>query len=714
METTNLLFVCVLHMVSLCVATNSFPFQIMPPSSSTKKEAMEDRPTKLAKLSHLRKSVPYMSKSSLEQVLKFVKEEGVPELHSRKNMQEANQALTKQKTSSGPLLIDFDLVTLDGQTMPVQCTNLCTFLQLVYKQGGPWYQLLSKTMAQCQQKLHLVVYADEVTPGNALAPITARKVWAIYATIKEFHTHLQNADAWVTLCIVRSSTIANVDGHLSQLLKAILSHWFNTCFLHLQGLQLEEPQDISAAKAYTRVFLHLGFFIMDGAAHKFALSMKGDSGSRFCSLCKNVFLAKGSQDEDGQVATISSYTKHTDLQINQDVEIWDSWARMATRSTTVSAAQFKKWEQACGITFSPHAILADRSLQEVVRPTKIIFHDWMHALLCQGVMSLCMYNLLEALDCWATLEGWLSCWHVPHAFHNFKPAALFQQKRVDKHKKSSKFSCTASELLTLLPLLDHFLDAIKAEDTAHKAAAHCFQDLVHLVELFQATWHHLATPDALAKQVEKCLATWKDLGWPMIRKHHWLLHVASNFANHGILPNCFSMERKNKVVGQLAAAIQNTTAMERSIMEELLAKELSISKPFDMSIGLLEPTRAPKKLWPYGLAIWPHAASHAQDMWTSFSARIQHNATCSRGDAVLLQCTARPPFEAGIVVCFLSFQGEDVCIVHMFSLLSTGPKHCVWHDTEQQMAYPLNQVLAPVYWTQSTKGITTLTPFSAR
>ena len=181
-----MLFVCVLHMVSLCVATNSFPFQIMPPSSSTKKEAMEDRPTKLAKLSHLRKSVPYMSKSSLEQVLKFVKEEGVPELHSRKNMQEANQALTKQKTSSGPLLIDFDLVTLDGQTMPVQCTNLCTFLQLVYKQGGPWYQLLSKTMAQCQQKLHLVVYADEVTSGNVLAPITARKVWAIYASIKEF------------------------------------------------------------------------------------------------------------------------------------------------------------------------------------------------------------------------------------------------------------------------------------------------------------------------------------------------------------------------------------------------------------------------------------------------------------------------------------------------------------------------------------------------
>ena len=230
------------------------------------------------------KSVPYMSKSSLEQVLKFVKEEGVPELHSRKNMQEANQALTKQKTSSGPLLIDFDLVTLDGQTMPVQCTNLCTFLQFLYKQGGPWYQLLSKTMAQCQQKLHLVVYADEVTPGNVLAPITARKVWAIYASIKEFHTHLQNADAWVTLCIVRSSTIANVDGHLSQLLKAILCHWFNTCFLHLQGLQLEEPQDISAAKAYTRVFLHLGFFIMDGAAHKFALSMKGDSGSRF-ALC---------------------------------------------------------------------------------------------------------------------------------------------------------------------------------------------------------------------------------------------------------------------------------------------------------------------------------------------------------------------------------------------------------------------------------------------
>lgn len=283
----------------------------MAASSSSKKEAMEERPAKLAKLHHLRRSAPIHVQKFLGTSFEVCQRRKVPELVSRKNMQEANQAHTSQQTKFWATVHRFWLGHFGWPN------NSSAARQLVY-----------------------------------ISPI------GVPAT-----GPMQNADAWITRCIVRSSTIANVDGHLSQLLKAILNHWFNTNLLHLQGLQLEEPQSSTAATRYTRIVLHLAFFIMDGAAHKFALSMKGDSGSRFCSLRKNVFLAKGSQDEDGQVAAIPSYTKHADLQMS--VEIWDSWARMATRSSTVPAAHFKKWEQACGITFSPHAILADKSLQEV-------------------------------------------------------------------------------------------------------------------------------------------------------------------------------------------------------------------------------------------------------------------------------------------------------------------------------------------------------------
>ena len=52
------------------------------------------------------------------------------------------------------------------------------------------------------------------------------------------------------------------------------------------------------------------------------------------------------------------------------------------------------------------------------------------------------------------------------------------------------------------------------------------------------------------------------------------------------------MERKNKVAGQQATAIQNTRNYEESILHELLAQELTtvtLPDTFDQTIALLRP-----------------------------------------------------------------------------------------------------------------------------
>ena len=179
------------------------------------------------------------------------------------------------------------LHTHDGRIVAIKYTNFCSWIQRAYRHGGGIHQLLSNAVAT-NKVMHILVYADEITPENVLAPVTARKVWAIYATIKEFHTHCQNIHARATICVVRSSTVNMLDGHLSQLLKAILHDWFTTHVLHLQGLQLHEPVGQAQPLPHKRFYAKLGLFIMDGGAHKFALSMKGDAGCRFCSRCKNV------------------------------------------------------------------------------------------------------------------------------------------------------------------------------------------------------------------------------------------------------------------------------------------------------------------------------------------------------------------------------------------------------------------------------------------
>ena len=60
-----------------CQATQSFYIAHDWPCQS---KAMDDRPTKLAKLTKLRKSIPHATKASLQAILKHVKDEGCPEL----------------------------------------------------------------------------------------------------------------------------------------------------------------------------------------------------------------------------------------------------------------------------------------------------------------------------------------------------------------------------------------------------------------------------------------------------------------------------------------------------------------------------------------------------------------------------------------------------------------------------------------------------------
>jgi hypothetical protein len=248
------------------------------------------------------------------------------------------------------------LHTHDSRIVAIKYTNFCSWIQRAYRHGGGIHQLLSNAVAT-NKVMHILVYADEITPENVLAPVTARKVWAIYAAIKEFHTHCQNIHAWATICVVRSSTVNMLDGHLSQLLKAILHDWFTTHVLHLQGLQLHEPVGQAQPLPHKRFYAKLGLFIMDGGAHKFALSMKGDAGCRFCSRCKNVFLSKdgkqdqGEDDEPQELTTVSSFTKYLDLHLSTDREIWASWARMSSRLDAIPQNEFKLWETAAGIIF---------------------------------------------------------------------------------------------------------------------------------------------------------------------------------------------------------------------------------------------------------------------------------------------------------------------------------------------------------------------------
>ena len=52
-------------------------------------EEREGKASKLRKLEHFRRQLPYLSCKALQDVITLVKESGCPDLHSRKNIKEA-------------------------------------------------------------------------------------------------------------------------------------------------------------------------------------------------------------------------------------------------------------------------------------------------------------------------------------------------------------------------------------------------------------------------------------------------------------------------------------------------------------------------------------------------------------------------------------------------------------------------------------------------
>ena len=110
-----ILFICILFPFS--------PFFIQNFSCFSQLMAMDSRPEKIRKLQHLRKAIPYTSKTALEAIFKHVKDEGLPELVDRKAMREANRAIIHQCSGDRPLLQTAELTTHDEKTLEVKFTG---------------------------------------------------------------------------------------------------------------------------------------------------------------------------------------------------------------------------------------------------------------------------------------------------------------------------------------------------------------------------------------------------------------------------------------------------------------------------------------------------------------------------------------------------------------------------------------------------------------
>jgi hypothetical protein len=593
--------------------------------------------------------------------------------------------------------------------------------------NGGFYKLMRRRMGMYpstpEKPWRLVLYSDEVVPGNQLSHDNKRKCWVVYFSWLELGMNaLCCEDAWMSMFIARSSEVATVAAGMSQIFRELIKTFFgaNGHNAATAGVVL-----VGHDGAQHRLFFDVDMFLQDGGAHKTVWHCTGDAGSKLCMLCKNLYVEKsGITDEDGADQLTSSLIHDESIAFASNEEIRGAVRRLAAHRETDSNAAFKVREQAIGYRYQPYGILMDRSLDVTVKPADQFCHDWMHTLLVHGVFNVvvCMLfeqhlkggmpNVREHFCGYAALYTWPK--RVSASAKSL--SETFSEKRKKSSRKANYLKCQASDALSLYPVLAFYVQCVLLPTGLCVAACEAYIELADIMDLLMASSLGVVPAEVLRIAVDRFLRKCVDAGWrqQMIPKFHWLIHLPRHLARFGCLPTCWVHERKHRMVKRYATDIQNTRVYERSVVGEVTCHylaDIAHTTVFDFGVGLVTPKPAPRQIHAFMEQALELGITQCE---TGRDARISDFATCSRGDVALLREAGK--LVACRVLAHTVCDGEPISLVAIFRLLLFNKAHgaAEWEESQKQTLVSTGDIECSVIHCRVTAGVRTLIPVHLR
>ena len=422
--------------VKLCVSK-------LPHTSSMERPAKRQKyADTLRRTLAAKHSLPYMSNTAFAAVIKMSKETDLSKLgQDRKILYDARNASIPDDTPYGPGLLSLTLFGAPPHpNRQVWVVNPLAYLHLAYKSGGGLFNAINDCLrtspSTAEKPWRLVMYSDEITPGNALRIQNSRKVWVIYWSLLELGYHLGNEDAWCPMVAEPSRALKHVASGIGKVFCQVLKLFFggsDGSHDFRAGIKLDGPG------VSIRLFVALAMFLQDGGAHKMVWRCKGDGGTRLCMLCKTLVAAVSRLDRG---ALHSNLVGELSLASNADIK--GAIARLKAFKLTESKTNFKLREQAIGFTLEDHNVLTDPALDDIIEPADQFCHDWMHGLLSAGVFNIICFLVLlhlsakakKGTDFWGVLDDYVVKWNWPRSSKmKVKPGQFFNKDRVKAYKK---------------------------------------------------------------------------------------------------------------------------------------------------------------------------------------------------------------------------------------------------------------------------------------
>jgi hypothetical protein len=613
----------------------------------------------------------YVSQSALAQVLSDVRRDGIPEASSRSSIKRAREASIRVSTPFGPLLRSFE-VHLAGSPQPhsISYVHPIALLHHLCERSNDFAEFVEDALQRrppsLSRKWEVVVYCDEVVPGNQLEHDNRRKGQAIYWSFKDFGGPALGCEhLWFVLGIVRSNIVNRIAGGMSALMRMLLLTFFD-----------QEANIYYGVPVQTRSSVHMlcakiGCVIGDHDALKQTFQNKGASGTLFCMCCRNVVAHRqGTEAFDptgflvaGTTVDYSKFKLHTDRSLLGLVQ------HLASQRNVLGSGAFKALQQSLGFNYCPEGVLLCPTLGTILQPISSLMYDFMHTYFVNGIFNLEVGILLNLLRrhrvCNTTVV------------HNFFQTCVWPSRLASRaasgknifHKRSaaaSELKCSASEGLSVYCVLRLFLMVIvlpTAPPEEVRAACGCYFKLCAVIDILlrtarggvKATDLHAAIADHL----RTFLQTHGDADW--LPKCHFAMHLASQLRHHGFLLSCWVHERKHKEIKRYANEVCNCNrSFEGSVTESVLAVQIeALSQRCNLpssSVHLVTPLPAPTNL-----ARVVRDVLQLDDTYivrTSTSAQYALMQRCAKGDLAVAM------LDGTLSVCQVWFHAEvaDECI----------------------------------------------------
>ena len=413
--------------------------------------------------------------------------------------------------------------------------------------------------------LRLIVYIDEISPGNPLRPEKSRTLQAIYWAFADWPQHvLQRTACWPVFGTIRSSLVKKLPGDVSGLMKRVLHVFFPA-----NGSSLANGIYLCCGSVRFVVKATFYGFLADEKAHKELSLTKGASGMKPCITCHNVFnRVRPSALADGCVHI--SCTDSNLFQTNTNEAIFAFYDHVAASAPGDRA----KLETQLGVKYDPDGLLGDLHLRSFYKPVDHTLRDWLHTLVSGGVCNVECAAVINALQRHGIALGVLA--EFLDAFvlakrHGKTDVAWLSKKRLGK--KGDTLQSFSGVMLSLVPIMAAFLDdVIPSEHPLHDNAV-CFRLLTSIL-LICSLGPELAMNyiNVLKELIDAHAILFVKL-YPNAQrpKFHHLFHIVDGMQYLGKLLSCFVTERKHRTTKRCALFVFRH--IDNTVVKHMLNKQ---------------------------------------------------------------------------------------------------------------------------------------------